>query len=92
MIKNFKCKDTDKLFEDIDVKRFRAISKQARMKLEILSAAVSLNSLRIPPGNQLEKLKGDKRGQHSIRINKQWRICFVWKNNNAFDVEIVDYH
>lgn len=92
MIKTFKCKNTEKLFDDDDVKKFRGISRAARLKLEILNAAVSLNSLRVPPGNRLEQLKGDRKGQHSIRINNQWRICFVWKDENAFDVEIVDYH
>ncbi len=92
MIKTFKCKNTSKLFDDDDVKKFRGISRAARLKLEILNAAVSLNSLRVPPGNRLEQLKGDRKGQHSIRINNQWRICFVWKDENAFDVEIVDYH
>ncbi len=92
MIKKFKCKDTEKLFNDIDVKKFRAFSRIARMKLEILNAAVSLNSLRIPPGNRLELLKGDRDGQHSIRINNQWRICFTWRNDDTYDVEIVDYH
>ena len=79
-------------FDDDDVKQFRSISKAARLKLEVLNADVSLNSLRIPPGNRLEQLKGDRKGQHSIRINNQWRVCFVWKNKNAFDVGIVDYH
>ncbi|RLB76593.1 MAG: excinuclease ABC subunit A [Deltaproteobacteria bacterium] len=92
MIKTFKCKNTEKLFDDDDVKKFRGISRAARLKLEILNAAISLNSLRVPPGNRLEQLKGDRKGQHSIRINNQWRICFVWKDENAFDVEIVDYH
>ncbi|ETR66964.1 MAG: proteic killer suppression protein [Candidatus Magnetoglobus multicellularis str. Araruama] len=92
MIQSFKCKHTENLFNDIDVKKFRSISRQARKKLEILNAAVSLNSLKIPPGNRLEQLKGDRMGEYSIRINDQWRICFVWKNINAFDVEIVDYH
>jgi toxin HigB-1 len=92
MIKTFKCKDTEKLFNDIGVKRFRSISKTARIKLEVLNAAVSLNSLRVPPGNRLEQLKGNRKGQHSIRINNQWRICFVWKEEIAIDVEIVDYH
>ena len=92
MIINFKCKNTEKLFNDIDVKKFRAILRQSRIKLEILNATVSLNSLRIPPGNRLEQLTGDRAGQHSIRINKQWRICFVWKDGNAYDVEIADYH
>ncbi len=92
MIKTFKCKDTEKLFDDDDVKKFRGISRAARLKLEVLNAAVSLNSLRVPPGNRLEQLKGDRKGQHSIRINNQWRVCFVWKDSNAFDVEIVNYH
>ena len=92
MVKTFKCKDTENLFNDFDVKRFRGISRAARIKLEVLNAAVSLNSLRVPPGNRLEQLKGNRKGQHSIRINHQWRICFVWKDENAIDVEIVDYH
>jgi len=92
MIKYFKCKDTEKLFNDLDVKKFRSISRTARIKLEILNAAVSLGSLRIPPGNRLEQLKGNRKGQYSIRINDQWRICFAWKEENAFEVEIVDYH
>ena len=92
MIRSFKCKDTEKLFNDSDVKKFRSINKQARIRLEILNAAVSLKSLRIPPGNRLEKLKGTRKGQHSIRINKQCRICFVWEKDAVFDVEIVDYH
>ena len=92
MIKNFKCKDTEKLFNDFNVKKFRSISKIARIKLELLNATVSLNSLRIPPGNRLEQLKGDRKGQHSVRINNQWRICFIWRDDDAYDVEIVDYH
>jgi toxin HigB-1 len=92
MIKSFDCKDTEKLFNDLDVKRFRSISRTARINLEVLNAAVSLNSLRVPPGNRLEQLKGNKKGQHSIRINEQWRICFVWKDESAIKVEIVDYH
>ena len=92
MIITFKCKDTEKLFNDINVKKFRAVSRAARLKLELLNAAVSLNSLRIPPGNRLERLKGDRNGQYSIRINDQWRICFIWRDDNAHDVEIVDYH
>jgi proteic killer suppression protein len=62
------------------------------MKLEILDAAEVLQDLRVPPGNRLERLSGDREGQHSIRINDQWRICFVWRQENAYDVEIVDYH
>jgi proteic killer suppression protein len=92
MIITFKCKDTEKLFNDINVKKFRAVSRSARMKLELLNAAVSLNSLRIPPGNRLERLKGERNGQYSIRINDQWRICFIWQDDNAHEVEIVDYH
>lgn len=92
MIKSFKCKDTEKLFNDMDMKQFRNFSRPARIKLEILNAAVSLQSLRVPPGNRLEQLQGRRAGQHSIRINDQWRICFVWSEENAFDVEIVDYH
>ena len=92
MIKTFKCKDTEKLFNDLDVKKFRSISKAARIKLEVLNAAVSLDSLRVPPGNRLEQLKGNRKGQHSIRINNQWRVCFMWKKESAIKVEIVDYH
>jgi proteic killer suppression protein len=92
MIKTFKCKNTEKLFDDDDIKKFRSISRTARLKLEVLNAAVSLNSLKVPPGNRLEQLKGDRKGQHSIRVNNQWRVCFVWKDDNVFDVEIVDYH
>ncbi len=75
-----------------NVKKFRNISRTARLKLEVLNAAVSLNRLRVPPGNRLEQLKGDRKDQYSIRINNRWCVCFVWKNENAFDVEIVDYH
>jgi len=92
MIKSFKCRDTEKIFNDLDVKKFRTISRAARIKLELLNATISLNSLRIPPGNRLERLKGDKKGQYSIRINEQWRICFIWQAENAIEVEIVDYH
>jgi proteic killer suppression protein len=92
MIKSFKCRDTEKLFNDFDVGKFPGISRAARMKLEILNAAVSLKSLRVSPGNRLEQLQGDRKGQHSIRINNRWRICFVWEDGDASDVEIVDYH
>ena len=92
MIKSFKCRDTEKLFNDLDVKKFRAISRAARIKLELLNASVSLSSLRVPPGNRLEQLKGDRKGQYSIKINDQWRICFIWQIDNAIEVEIVDYH
>lgn len=92
MIKSFKCKDTDKLFNDSYIKRFRGIERKARIKLEILNATVSLDSLKVPPGNRLEALKGDKKGQYSIRIDSQWRLCFKWIEENAHEVEIADYH
>lgn len=92
MIKTFKCKNTEKLFNDIAVKKFSNFSRVARRKLEILNAAISLQSLRIPPGNRLEQLKGTRSGQHSIRINDQWRIYFTWQDGNAINVEIIDYH
>ena len=92
MIKSFRCKDTEKLFNDIEVPRFKSIARVARRKLEMLNAAPSIQSLRIPPGNRLEQLKGERKGQYSIRINDQWRICFRWIDGNAIDVEIIDYH
>jgi len=93
MIKTFADKETEKLFRRTFSKKLPPdIQLSARMKLEILDAAEALQDLRIPPGNRLEKLAGDRAGQHSIRINNQWRICFVWRQENAYDVEIVDYH
>ena len=88
MIKSFKCRDTEKLFADFDVRKFRSINRTARIKLEVLNAALSLQSLR----DRLEQLKGNWKGQHSIRINNQWLICFVWKEEGVIEVEIVDYH
>ena len=92
MIRTFRCKDTEALFDDIDLPRFRALERVARRKLLYLNHARLLHDLRVPPGNRLEALKGKRKGQHSIRINDQWRICFVWRRGDAFDVEIVDYH
>ena len=92
MIRSFRCKDTEALFEDLDVPRFRSFERVARRKLLYLNQACRLDDLRVPPGNRLEALKGDRTGQHSIRINQRWRICFVWLGSDAFDVEIVDYH
>lgn len=92
MIRSFLCSDTEALFQSHPVARFRNIERVARRKLLQLNAAVELASLRIPPGNQLELLRGDRRGQYSIRINDQWRICFRWEPDGAHDVEIVDYH
>jgi proteic killer suppression protein len=90
-IKTFRCRDTEALADDETVKRFKAIERVARRKLEMLASARRLTELRSPPGNRLEALKGDRQGQYSIRINDQWRICFRWVDG-AEDVEIVDYH
>ncbi|MEW6139906.1 MAG: type II toxin-antitoxin system RelE/ParE family toxin [Thermodesulfobacteriota bacterium] len=93
MIKTFRDKDCERLFNREPVKRFREIERAARRKLEMLDAAEVMDNLRHPPGNRLEALKGNRKGQHSIRINDQYRVCFVWgEDNNAYDVEICDYH
>ena len=92
MIRSFRDATTRRLFADEDVPRFRAIERQARRQLLLLNGAGSLNDLRSPPGNRLEALKGDRKGQHSIRINAQWRICFVWHDGQCDEVEIADYH
>lgn len=92
MIQSFACSDTESLFFSHTVARFKNIERVARRKLLMLQAAMQLGALKVPPGNQLEQLKGNRRGQHSIRINDQWRICFVWRDNGAHDVEIVYYH
>ena len=93
MIKSFKSKETEKLFQGrFSSKLPQAIQRSAAIKLEVINAATLLETLRVPSSNYLEELQGDRKGQHSIRINKQWRICFIWKGNDAFDVEIVDYH
>jgi len=92
MILSFACADTESLFHSRAVSRFRNIERVARRKLLQIHAAMELASLRIPPGNRLEALKSDRRGQHSIRINDQWRVCFVWNPDGAYRVEIVDYH
>jgi len=92
MIRSFTCADTEALFHSQTVSRFRNIERVARRKLLQLHAATELNSLRIPPGNLLEALKGSRKGQYSIRINDHWRVCFVWHDDGAYRVEIVDYH
>ena len=93
MIRTFRDSDTEALFDRRRSRRLPgALQRVALRKLVIIDAADSLSDLRIPPGNRLEALKGDRSGQHSIRINEQWRICFVWRVSDAFDVEIVDYH
>lgn len=90
MIHSFACSDTEALFHSKDVPRFKNIERVARRKLLHLHAASELNSLRVPPGNRLEALKDDRKGQHSIRVNDQWRVCFVWLQDGAHGVEIVD--
>lgn len=92
MIRSFKCADTEALAKGVPVKRFINIASVARRKLRQLEIAGMLDDLRVPPGNRLEALKGDRSGRHSIRINDQWRICFYWEAEGAEDVEIVDYH
>jgi len=92
MILSFRCTDTQALFETGRSRRFTAVASVAMRKLDALEAAHELRDLRSPPGNRLEPLKGDRIGQHSIRINDQYRICFVWNNGHAEHVEIVDYH
>ncbi len=91
-IKSFRCKDTQSLFQRDGVRRFANIATAARRKLELLDWAVHLDDLRVPPGNRLEALRGDRRGQHSLRINDQFRLCFRWTGTDAEEVEIVDYH
>ncbi len=92
MIRSFSCKDTQALFEGGSPRRFRAIQGVVERKLAQLDAAATLDFLRAPPGNRLEALKGDRKGQYSIRVNDQWRICFKFDNGEVLDVEIVDYH
>ena len=93
MIKTFRDKETEKIFNRLHSGKLpQNIQHLARRKLVILDAATELNTLRVPPGNRLEGLKGDRKGQHSIHINDQWRICFKWQTGDAYDVEIADYH
>ena len=91
MIKNFKCKYTQAIYEGKNPKQFRAFQVQAERKLQMLDSATELFDLRFPVGNRLEKLSGNRQGQHSIRINNKWRVCFVWSDEPC-DVEITDYH
>jgi len=93
VIQSFADKVTVAVFSGLEVRRIpRALQEAARRKLKLIDAAGSLDDLRVPPGNRLEALRGDRRGQWSIRINDQWRICFRWEGADAFEVEIVDYH
>jgi len=93
MIKNFRSSETEKIWNGIRSKRLPPdIQQIARRKLRMLNNARSLNDLRVPPANRLEALKGSRSGQHSVRINDQWRICFIWMDGDAANVEIVDYH
>ena len=92
MIQTFRCPDTENLFEGRRVAQFANIATVAMRKLQQVNAAASLEFLRIPPQNRLERLKKDRRGQWSIRINDQWRVCFEWRDAHAWSVEIVDYH
>ena len=92
MIKSFRSELTEQLFQRQRVLRFKSFERVALRKLRQLDAATELRDLMSPPANRLEALRGDRQGQHSIRINDQWRICFVWKNGDAFEVEITDYH
>jgi len=92
MIRSFSDRDTERFADGNAVRRFRAFERVAYRKLKYLAAAQALDDLRVPPGNRLEALGGDRRGRFSIRINDQWRICFRWRDGGAEDVEIVDYH
>jgi toxin HigB-1 len=92
MIRSFRDKDTERLFQRQRSKKLGNVQRAAYRKLLLVDAAETLDDLRVPPGNRLEKLAGNRLGQHSIRVNDQWRVCFRWREGNAHDVEIVDYH
>ncbi len=93
MIRSFGSKDTERIWHEQYVKRVdRAVQRSTLRKLELIHAAMDVEDLRIPPGNRLERLVGNRRGQYSIRVNAQWRLCFVWRDGGADNVELVDYH
>ena len=92
MIRSFRCKETQGIFERRRSKKFASFQEVALRKLLLIEGATVLEDLGIPPANRLEKLKGNRAGQYSIRINDQWRICFEWRDGHAYSVEIVDYH
>ncbi len=93
MIRSFRCKETEKIFHRQQIKKFSgSMQRRALRKLVMLNAAESLEDLSRPPGNRLEALTGDRQGQYSIRINDQFRVCFVWREGHAYEVEIIDYH
>ncbi|MNN54738.1 Toxin HigB-1 [compost metagenome] len=92
MIQSFSCADTEALFTTGKTRRWSDIKSVAERKLAMLDAATELRDLRSPPGNRLEALSGNRAGQHSIRVNDQWRLCFTWTDNGPINVEIVDYH
>ncbi|BBZ15208.1 plasmid maintenance system killer protein (plasmid) [Mycobacterium branderi] len=93
VIRSFKDRDSEKVWNLTFAKCFsKETAKKAREKMQLIDAAENLNDLRVPPGNRLEKLAGDSEGQHSIRVNDQWRVCFVWANDGAEQVELTDYH
>jgi toxin HigB-1 len=92
VIKSFKTGDTGLLFNDERVKQWQTIEDSARRKLTMVNAAANMDDLKVPPGKRLEKLKGDREGQYSICINDQYRVCFVWRDGDAYEVEITDYH
>jgi proteic killer suppression protein len=93
MIKSFRCKETERVYRrEVFRKLPQPLQRIALRKLWMLDAALDLSEMRVPPANHLEALRGDRDGQHSIRINQQWRLCFRWESGDAYDVEIVDYH
>jgi len=92
MIKSFACRDTEALFNDRRIRRFQSIERQVRKRLLVLHAAPNLEALMLNPGNKFHSLSGKRKGQYAVSINEQWRICFEWRDGNAYQVQIIDYH